>query len=92
MVARLHVRLIPRAGTDRIEGWKLDGLGRSVLKARVVSIPNEGQANASLIALLASSLDIAPSKVRLVKGRRSRLRTLEIDELVEAQLRCRIKF
>lgn len=91
MVARLHVRLIPRGGKDRLEGWETDGLGRNVLKARVASIPSEGQANLSLVALIADCLDIAPSMVRITKGRKSRLKTLEIDGLVAADVRNRLK-
>jgi len=90
-MARLHVRLIPRGGKDQLEGWETDGLGRTVLKARVASIPSEGQANASLITLVASSLGVATSKVRIAKGRRSRLKTLEIEGLVEASIRSRLK-
>ena len=91
-MARLHVRLIPRGGKDQLDGWETDGLGRSVLKARVASIPSEGQANASLVALVASSLGVSPSKVRITKGRRSRLKTLEIEGLVESNIRSRLKF
>ena len=34
-MARLTVRLTPRGGADRIEGWDADAEGRAVLKARV---------------------------------------------------------
>jgi uncharacterized protein YggU (UPF0235/DUF167 family) len=91
-MARLHVRLIPRGGKDLLEGWEMDGLGRTVLKARVASIPSEGQANASLITLIASALGVSPSKVRITKGRRSRLKTLEIEGLVTADFRSRLEF
>lgn len=91
MAVRLHIRLIPRGGEDRLEGWEMDGLGQSVLKARVTTIPSEGQANASLVTLVASSLGVAPTKVRIAKGRRSRLKTLEVEGLIEADLRGRLK-
>jgi hypothetical protein len=53
---------------------------------------SEGQANASLVRLVASSLGVAPTKVRITKGRRSGLKTLEVEGLTEANLHSRLKF
>lgn len=91
MAARLHVRLIPRGGRDQLDGWETDGLGRTVLKARVTSIPSEGEANASLVTLIAKSLGIALSSVRIAKGQRSRLKTLEIEGLADADIHSRLQ-
>jgi uncharacterized protein len=43
-MARLTVRLTPRGGADRIDGWHADAEGRPVLKARVRPAPADGQA------------------------------------------------
>src|SRR5690606_28251501 len=58
LMARIAVRLTPRGGADRLDGWDRDTDGRPVLKARVRAAPTEGQANAALIVLIARTLKI----------------------------------
>lgn len=73
---RISVRLTPRGGRDAIDGVETLSDGRSVLKARVRAAPNEGEANAALIALVARSLSVPRSAVTLVAGSTARLKTL----------------
>jgi uncharacterized protein YggU (UPF0235/DUF167 family) len=75
---RIVVRLTPRGGRDAIDGWAEDASGKRHLKARVSLPPEDGKANAALIALLAKSLDIPKSYIRLAAGETSRLKTIEI--------------
>jgi len=75
--SRIVVRLTPRGGCDALEGWML-WQGRRVLKARVSAPPENGKANAALVALVAKYLGIGKTSVRLVGGDTSRLKTLEI--------------
>jgi uncharacterized protein YggU (UPF0235/DUF167 family) len=88
--ARLVVRLTPRAGEDRIDGWASDGAGRAYLKARTAAPPADGQANAALARLIARALDVAPSKVTLASGASARVKTLEIAGADEALIRRRL--
>ncbi|MDI7775422.1 DUF167 family protein [Asticcacaulis sp. EMRT-3] len=83
---RLVVRLTPKAAADRIDGWDKDAHDRAVLKVRVRAAPIEGRANTALIALLAKALDMPKSRITLLSGDTSRLKTLEIDGLDEAEL------
>jgi uncharacterized protein YggU (UPF0235/DUF167 family) len=76
---RLHVRLTPRGGADRIEHWARDDVGRLYLKVRVRAAAVDGEANAALIALIAKSLDLPKSAVRLAGGQSARLKSLDID-------------
>ena len=76
---RLAVRLTPRGGRDRIDGWSRDKAGRALLKVRVAAPPVEGEANAALIRLIAKSLGRPASAVRLVSGQGARIKQLEID-------------
>ncbi|HET9159167.1 MAG TPA: DUF167 family protein [Caulobacteraceae bacterium] len=76
---RLHVRLTPRGGVDRIDGWATDDAGRVLLRARVRAAAVEGEANAALVALIAKTLKISRSSVRLAGGQTARLKTIEID-------------
>jgi uncharacterized protein YggU (UPF0235/DUF167 family) len=77
-VIRFRVRLTPKGGRDAIDGWNGTGDAR-VLKARVSAVPEDGKANAALIALLADALHIAKSRIQLVGGMTSRLKTIELD-------------
>ena len=81
MVARLAVRLTPRGGRDRIDGWTTDEAGRRVLKARVAAPPVEGEANAALIRLIAKTLGRPRSAVRIVSGESARIKQVEIEGL-----------
>jgi uncharacterized protein (TIGR00251 family) len=75
---RFAVRLTPRGGRDAIDGWAEDSAGKRHLKARVSLPPEDGKANKALIALLAKSLDISKSSIRIAAGETSRLKTIEI--------------
>jgi hypothetical protein len=84
---RLVVRLTPRAGVDRIEGWSEDAAGRPMLKVRTAAPPADGRANAALQKLIAKALGLAPSKVRLASGASARVKTLAIEDADPALLR-----
>lgn len=75
----MSVRLTPKGGADRIDGWAEDAAGRRLLKARVRAAPEAGAANAALELLLAEALGLPRSGVRIVAGRASRLKAVEID-------------
>jgi uncharacterized protein len=90
-MTRLTVRLTPRGGADRIDGWETDAEGRSVLRARVRAAPADGQANAGLVALMARVLKIPRSDVTLTRGAAARVKTLEIAGLSEADIRARLE-
>jgi uncharacterized protein YggU (UPF0235/DUF167 family) len=87
---QIHVRLTPRGGADRLEGWGRDDAGRAFLKARVRAAPVEGEANAALEALIAKALGVPRSRVSVARGTTQRLKTVEIEGLdaaaVEAAL------
>jgi len=80
------VRLTPRGGADRIEGWGRDDAGRLFLKARVRAAPVEGEANAALEALIAKALGVARSRVAVARGTTQRLKTVEIEGVDAAAL------
>jgi uncharacterized protein (TIGR00251 family) len=90
VAGRLAVRLTPRGGRDAIEGWTVDEAGRPLLKARVAAPPVDGQANAALLKLLAKALGAARSSVQIVAGDTSRVKTVAVDGLTEAQIAERL--
>lgn len=83
---RLAVRLTPRGGRDAIEGWASGPDGRPYLKARVSAPPVEGEANAALTVLLAKTLGVSKSSVRIATGQTGRLKSVELDGVTETDL------
>ncbi len=83
---RLAVRLTPKGGRDRIDGWARDAAGRPYLKVRVSAPPVDGEANAALIAVVAKALGLPRSAVVLAAGAGARIKSLEIAGLDEAAL------
>ena len=76
---RFAVRLTPKGGRDRVEGWAVDSGGKRYLKARVSAPPEDGKANEALVALLAKALNIGKTKVRIVSGTTSRMKIVEAE-------------
>jgi uncharacterized protein (TIGR00251 family) len=74
----VQVRLTPKGGRDAVEGWAEASDGSVHLKARVRAVPEDGKANAALIALLAANLDVPKSAVRIASGATARLKRVEI--------------
>ena len=81
-LARISVRLTPRAGRSAIDGWDGD-----ILRARVAAPPVDGKANDALLRLLAKALGVAPSRVALVSGAQSRVKIVEVDGLTADDIR-----
>ena len=75
---RFHVRLTPKGGRDAVEGWNVSADGEPHLKARVRAVPEDGKANAALVELLAETLDVGKSAVRIAAGQTARLKTVEV--------------
>lgn len=88
--ARLAVRLTPRGGRDQIEGWAIDPAGRAFLKIRVSAPPVEGEANSALEKLLAKTLGLAKSSVKVASGTTARLKQVEVGGLSQADLDQRL--
>src|SRR5262245_48314941 len=78
---RFGVRLTPKGGRERFDGWAEGPGGTRYLKARVSAPPHDGMANDALVRLLAKGLGIAPSKVRIVSGATSRLKMVEVENV-----------
>lgn len=80
-VAAAEVRVRVRAGARReqllqtADGW---------IVARVTAPAHEGRANKALRRLVAKQLRIAPSKVAIVHGARSREKLIRVDGMDQA--------
>jgi uncharacterized protein (TIGR00251 family) len=81
-VARLEVRVQPRARRDEIAGER-DGR----LLLRVTAPPVDGKANAAVRRLLARRLGVPPGRVAVVRGESARDKLIEIEGLDATALR-----
>jgi uncharacterized protein (TIGR00251 family) len=75
----LVVRLTPRGGRDAIEGPLALSDGSEVLAVRVRALPEDGAANAALVALIATTFGVARSAVAVVSGATSRVKQIRIS-------------
>ena len=73
---RIHIRLQPRARREGIEGVVADAEGRAHLRVAVTAPPEEGKANAALIALLGKAWKLPKSAFEIVGGATDRRKTL----------------
>lgn len=83
---QIAVRVTPRGGRDRVEGWMRDDAGRLMLKVRVAAAAAEGQANAAVLVLLAKALGRPRSALSLVGGQTARVKRITVAGLAEADL------
>jgi uncharacterized protein (TIGR00251 family) len=83
--AQVHVRLTPRAAREQIAPG--DG-GTYVV--RVTAPPVDGRANDALRRLIARRAGVAPSRVSLVRGEKSREKVVRVEGIDEATLRERL--
>jgi len=80
--AEIRVRLRPRGRGDDLLGMR-DG----VLQVRVSAPPVDGKANKALCRLIAKSAGVAPSKVSVVRGEKSRDKVVRVESFDDATLR-----
>ncbi len=74
----VRLRVTPNAGVDRIDGAELRDDGSAVLRIRVKAVPDQGKANAAVMALLARALGVPRRAVALVSGETARLKTVSV--------------
>ena len=80
-VARVAVKLAPRGRRDELLGFVDD-----VLRARVAAPPVDGKANKALCRLIAERVGVAPSRVSVVRGAKSREKLIEVRGVDPAAL------
>ena len=82
----LQVRVQPKAFRSQVDGFE-DG----TLRLRVTAPPTEGQANAGVIALLAKTLGVSKSRLKIVRGLSSRDKVVAVETLTEHEVHRRVE-
>ena len=83
--ATLSVRVQPRASRNEVAG-----LVGETLKIRLTAPPVEGEANDACLAFLAKLLDLAPSRLAIIQGTRSRTKVIRITGLTQDEVHARL--
>ena len=60
---RVRVRVQPKSSRNQVVGYRGD-----TLRLRVTASPEGGQANEAVVSMLAQVLDIAKSRIEIVRG------------------------
>ncbi|MBM3306491.1 MAG: DUF167 domain-containing protein [Candidatus Aminicenantes bacterium] len=68
------VKVQPRSKSPGVEK-----LGGGELRVRVLAAPEKGRANREVIARLAEYLDVAPSRLKIVRGEASSRKTVRLE-------------
>lgn len=79
--AQIMVHLRPRGHKNELIGMR-DG----VLQAKVAAPPVDGKANRALCKLIAKRVGVAPSKVSVVRGEKSRDKLVRVEGVDSAAL------
>lgn len=87
MTTRIAVRVHPKARRERVGRRMADGTWR----LEVHAAPEGGEANAAVEELVARVLGLKRGGVRVVSGRTSRKKLIEIDGLAESEVESRLE-
>ena len=82
----LRVRVQPRATHDDVVGERA-----GALLVRLTAPPVEGEANSSLVRLLARTIGRPPSAFTLIRGSRSRDKVLLVGGVTVSSLRTKLE-
>ncbi len=72
------MRLTPKASADRLLGVAADEAGMPVLRAQVTAAPEDGKANAALVALLAKRWRLPKRSIAIAQGAANRRKVVSI--------------
>jgi uncharacterized protein (TIGR00251 family) len=70
----ITVRVQPRASRPGVER-----MGEREFRVRVSAAPDRGRANEEVIERLADHLGLPKSRLRILRGQASRMKTVEVD-------------
>jgi uncharacterized protein YggU (UPF0235/DUF167 family) len=75
---RVRVKVTPKAGRNRVDGLAPEADGGVSLKVAVTAAPEDGKANAAVVALLAREWGVAKSTISVVLGAADRRKVLHL--------------
>ncbi|MGH6929730.1 MAG: DUF167 domain-containing protein [Dongiaceae bacterium] len=76
---RVRLRVQPRARRNQVGGLAPEADGAMALKVAVTAPPEDGKANAAVIALLAETWDVPKSSLTVASGAADRRKTIHLQ-------------
>jgi uncharacterized protein len=83
--ATLTLRVTPKSSQNVVVGWHGDAL-----KIKVRAAPENGRANAAVIAVLAEALGLPQKSVTIESGETLRIKRVRINDLALAAVKSRL--
>jgi hypothetical protein len=83
--ARLKIRVQPRASGNLVDGYRGD-----TVRLRVTAPPEGGKANEAAVSALAQALDVAKSRIKIVRGHSSRDKLVLVEGLTNGEVEQRL--
>ena len=78
----LRVRVQPRASGNEILGFR-----EEILRLRVPAPPEDGEANAAVVHLLAKTLGVSRNQLEIVRGHSSRNKLIQVTSMNVHEIR-----
>jgi uncharacterized protein (TIGR00251 family) len=85
----IHIAIKALPGASKTE---FAGVQEQYLRVRIAAAPEDGRANAELIAFIAKSLGCSKREVRLLRGTQSRQKTIAVPLSYRVQLETILMF
>jgi hypothetical protein len=82
---KLQIKAVPASSRNCLAGWLGD-----TLKVRVIAPAERGKANAAIEGIVAQALGLPPGSARIIAGKTSSRKILEISGLSEAEVHRRL--
>ena len=82
---RLVIKVVPGSSQEGIAGWLGDAL-----KVRVRAPAEGGKANAAVERVLAHALGVAAAQARVIRGKTSARKVVEVSELSDVEVSARL--
>lgn len=82
----LEVKITPNAHKNEILRWE-----GNLLVIKIRGVPEKGKVNENLIEFLAKILEILKSQIKIVAGHTSRLKRIEIKDVLLEQINELVK-
>jgi hypothetical protein len=76
---RVRLRVQPRARRNQVDGLAPEADGAVALRVAVTAAPQDGKANAAVVALLADTWDVSKSALAVVAGAADRRKTIHLQ-------------
>ncbi|MBX9889654.1 MAG: DUF167 domain-containing protein [Amoebophilaceae bacterium] len=74
----LYVHAKPKSRQNKIENWIVEP-EKSTLQVRIMALPENGKANEAILVLLATTLGIPKSNIKLIRGATARHKVFKIE-------------